>query len=281
MNGAVATARDPDPFIFDEAPSLYDRYRPGYPAEAVDALVELTRLTPGSRALEIGAGTGQLTLPLISRGLAITALEPGRRLAAYLARKVGASPAVSIVALRLEDFEAAPGSFDAVVAATAFHWVDPRQRYRLAARALRAGGSIGLIRNDHALSSRSEPYYRGAVPIYEELARGLGPPYMPPAENSIRGSGEEIEASDEFDLVAERQFGWDAAYTSSMLDGLLRTYSNHRALPRARRSALLRRLRAFVDRELGGVFVDRYVTTVSVGRRVAARDNGPGDGGRR
>jgi hypothetical protein len=40
--------------IFDEAPSLYDRYRPGYPPAAVDALVELARLGPGARVLEVG-----------------------------------------------------------------------------------------------------------------------------------------------------------------------------------------------------------------------------------
>jgi hypothetical protein len=45
--------------IFDEAPTLYDRYRPGYPEAALDALIKHSQLTPGSQVLDVGAGTGQ------------------------------------------------------------------------------------------------------------------------------------------------------------------------------------------------------------------------------
>jgi SAM-dependent methyltransferase len=42
---------------------------------------------------------------------------------------------------------------------------------------------------------------------------------------------------------------------------------NHRRLPSARRNALLGEIRRFVTEELGDRFVDRYVTTVCVGRK--------------
>jgi ubiquinone/menaquinone biosynthesis C-methylase UbiE len=54
--------------IFDEVPWLYDHCGPGYPVAAIDALVDLAGFGPGSRVLEIGAGTGQLTIPLLDRG---------------------------------------------------------------------------------------------------------------------------------------------------------------------------------------------------------------------
>ena len=47
---------------------------------------------------------------------------------------------------------------------------------------------------------------------------------------------------------------------------MLGTHSEHRALPRRRRSALLREIREFVERELGGGYIDRYVTSVCIGR---------------
>ena len=48
---------------------LYDRARPGYPEDAVAAIVERLDLRPGRTVLELGAGTGKLTtLPRADRG---------------------------------------------------------------------------------------------------------------------------------------------------------------------------------------------------------------------
>lgn len=107
--------------IFDEAPWLYDRYRPGYPGAVVDALMKLACAGPGSQALEVGAGTGQLTIPLAMCGLAVTALEPGLGLARRLARKLDPYRDSHVITSRFEDAEVAASSFDVVVAATAFH----------------------------------------------------------------------------------------------------------------------------------------------------------------
>ena len=62
---------------FDEVPELYDRVRPGYPEAVFDDLVSLAGLVAGSRVLELGPGTGQATVPLARRGLAVTAVELG------------------------------------------------------------------------------------------------------------------------------------------------------------------------------------------------------------
>src|ERR671933_454382 len=56
---------------FEEVPELYERARPLYPPELFDDLVAYAGLEAGSRVLEIGCGTGQATLPLAERGLAV------------------------------------------------------------------------------------------------------------------------------------------------------------------------------------------------------------------
>ena len=76
---------------FDEAAELYDRARPGYPPELVNDLCQLAEIGAGSRVLEIGPGTGQLTLPLATRGCAIVAVELGAALAA-VAQRNGREP---------------------------------------------------------------------------------------------------------------------------------------------------------------------------------------------
>jgi SAM-dependent methyltransferase len=59
----------------------YDRTRPVCPDVVFDDLVRLARLGQGDRAAEIGCGTGQATVPLAQRGLAVTAVELGAALA--------------------------------------------------------------------------------------------------------------------------------------------------------------------------------------------------------
>jgi len=114
-----ADARDPS--HFDRHAQAYDRSRPGYPPALWSRLRELGVLAPGSRVLEIGAGTGQATSGLCDAGARVTAVEPGPRLAAVLAER---RPDVVVVPARVEDAVLAEASYDAVVAATSLHWVD-------------------------------------------------------------------------------------------------------------------------------------------------------------
>jgi SAM-dependent methyltransferase len=252
--------------IFDRVPRSYDRFRPGYPREAIEALLALSDAPVGGEVLEIGPGTGKLTVPLAERGLSVTAVEPGARMADLLARRVRPWPSVRIFRSTFEAAPVEPGSFDLVVAATAFHWVDAERRHALAAAALRPGGALGLIRNDHVAAPSNEAYIRGVRPIYERHAPELLEEFALPIAGDVRGFRDEMIASGLFDGIEQRQFAWDQPYTAATVAGMLGTHSEHRALPRRRRSALLRAIRAFVETDLGGGYVDRYVTTVCVGR---------------
>src|SRR4051812_40708481 len=125
---------------FDEAPELYDRVRPDYPAAVFEDLTTLARLRPGSRVLELGCGTGQATVPLATRGFEVVAIEFGAGLADVASRNLAAFPGVDIVNAAFEEWPLPPASFDAVVAATSFHWLDAEVRLAKVADALRSGG---------------------------------------------------------------------------------------------------------------------------------------------
>ncbi len=262
--------RNRSPLAFDEIPTLYDRFRPGYPAAAIEALIELGQVPEQADVLEIGPGTGQLTIPLADRGLIITAVEPGPRLAQLVTRKLRRYGGAKVIKSRFEDADIPSGSFDLVVSATAFHWVDPETRYDLAAAALRPTGALALLRNDHVRGQDNLRYYERAADIYRHHAPQFGPPYEPPGEAQVAGFKSEMIDSGAFRIVEERRFGWDQWYDSRTLIGLLRTHSDHRALTTARRAALVREIRGLVDTELGGSFIDRYVTTVCIGREPRA-----------
>jgi protein-L-isoaspartate O-methyltransferase len=60
----------------------YHRYRPRYPQGLFDDIVRLANLSAGDKAIEIGAGTGIATQPLVECDLDVTAIEPAVALAA-------------------------------------------------------------------------------------------------------------------------------------------------------------------------------------------------------
>ncbi len=124
-----------DPRHFEALADEYAAARPPYPSALWDAVRELGVLRPGRRALDLGAGTGQATGPLLAAGLEVTAVEPGPRLAEQLRMR---HPEATVVVDRAEDVELPPASFDLAVVATAIHWMDlgillPKLRQALAA----------------------------------------------------------------------------------------------------------------------------------------------------
>ena len=78
--------------LFDGVAERYDAARPRYPRVVVDDLVALAGLESGSRVLEIGCGTGQLTVDLARRGLDVTAVELGPALAEVARRNLAPYP---------------------------------------------------------------------------------------------------------------------------------------------------------------------------------------------
>ncbi len=130
--------------LFDVVADLYAATRPGYPPEIVGFAIRTAGLVPGSAVLDVGCGTGQLTASLTGRGFELTALDIGASLVAAARRALGPSAARFVVS-SFEDFAAPEGSFQLVVCATAFHWIDPEVPFRKAASLLRPGGWLALL----------------------------------------------------------------------------------------------------------------------------------------
>src|SRR4029077_15228800 len=109
--------------VFDSVAEAYDDVRRGYPTALVDAALTRGALAAGARVVEVGCGTGKLTQALVARGLRVDAVDPGARMIEVARRRVGRSPLVRFHVARFEDVAFGRAPFDAVVSATAFHWV--------------------------------------------------------------------------------------------------------------------------------------------------------------
>jgi SAM-dependent methyltransferase len=116
----------------------YDRFRPGPTAATLDWL-----LPDGARdALDLGAGTGALTSLLAERIAHVTAVEPDARMRAVLTRRV---PDADVREGAGEALPVPDASQDAVLASSAWHWVDAGRAVPEAARVLRPGGTLGVL----------------------------------------------------------------------------------------------------------------------------------------
>ncbi|NIR41524.1 MAG: class I SAM-dependent methyltransferase, partial [Actinobacteria bacterium] len=111
-------------------------------AGAVDHLLAALDLDASSAVVEVGAGTGKLTRDLVDRVGTIVAVEPSEGMRRMLVRQV----AVDVVAGTAEDLPVPDASFDAVLAAQTWHWVDGERAAAEAHRVLRRGG-LGLVWN--------------------------------------------------------------------------------------------------------------------------------------
>lgn len=129
---------------FGGDPANYDSARPPYPETTWQALRERAGLRPGIDILEIGAGTGLATRQLLAhQPRRLVAIEPDRRLAEYL-RAAVPSERLTVVAEPFETAELPGSSFDLVVCATAFHWLDPVPALVRMRSLLRPGGHVAL-----------------------------------------------------------------------------------------------------------------------------------------
>ena len=252
---------------FDAFPEAYDRARPTYPAAVFDDLASLARLGPGARVLEIGPGTGQATQPLAERGFRVTGIELGAGLAAVARRKLAAFPEVEIVNADFETWEAAEAGFDAVVAFTAFHWIDPELAFEKSARLLRRGGALAVVATSHVLPEEGDPFFVEVQEEYEAIAPSEAnvPPPRPEDASDLRA---EILASGFFGAVEVRRHSWDVTYTADEYIAVLETYSGHHAYGDKARELLNERIHRRISARPAGTVRKSYLATLHVAPRL-------------
>lgn len=120
----------------------YDAVRPGYPAEVARWLVGAPSCQ--LRVLDLGAGTGLLTRPLVETGHDVVAVDPSEAMLAVLHER---SPQVRTAVGTAEQIPVDDASVDAVTVAHAWHWFDPARAAAEVARVLRPGGVLGVVWN--------------------------------------------------------------------------------------------------------------------------------------
>jgi ubiquinone/menaquinone biosynthesis C-methylase UbiE len=161
-----------------EAAGYYHRYRHGYPSAVIDALVGSLQVTGRDLMVDLGCGTGQLTLPIARhvRGVIGVDVEPDMlEYARQAARDANVRNAAwmlgadaDVPALRRLLGDASVGG---VTIAQALHWMNHRDLFRAVVPLLRPGGGVAVVTNGTPLWLQEADWSRA---LREFLERWLG-----------------------------------------------------------------------------------------------------------
>jgi SAM-dependent methyltransferase len=258
----------PPRLAFGQVAELYDQSRPSYPRAVIDDVIEAAGLRPPARILEVGAGTGKATLLFAERGIGVVALEPSPEMAEVARARCAPHPGVEIVGSEFESWSASE-LFPALVSAASWHWIDPALRYELAARALRAGGTLAAI---WTFPDWEHCDLRGALADdYRAGAPQMAPDFpMHPASEPTTLAGDwraEIESSRAFTEPTVSAYSWSQRYASDGYARLLQTHQDHILLSAPVRGRLLAEIAAEIEAAAGGVITLPLVTRVCLARR--------------
>ena len=246
-----------DPLHFDAHAEIYDRVRPPYPAALWKRLHDYGLLRCGARVIELGAGTGLATGPMLEAGASVTAVEPGPALAARLHRRW---PEATIFIDSAEAAPLPPAAFDLAVAATAVHWFDLELMLPRLHRALVPEGHFAVWRNAFGDPSAAVTPFRQRVAEITGRRSDQSPPRRP-GELDTDDWVDRLTSSRHFVATHVEQFSWTIELSTEQIHDLFTTFSNW--------STAEVEQAAQAAHDLGGHVIEHYVTPLIILKRAA------------
>jgi SAM-dependent methyltransferase len=239
----------------------YDQARPGYP----DALVaRIVAGSPGPDVLDVGCGTGIAARQFQAAGCAVLGVEPDARMADF-ARARG----LRVEVATFEAWQPAGRTFDVVIAAQSWHWVDPVAGVGKAAQVLRPDGRLAIFGHVFEPPTEvAEPFaaaYRRVVPDSPFSTQ----PALRPLDMYQAGYAkfaDKIRETEQFNDPEQWRFDWEQSYTRDQWLALLPTTGGLTQLPPDKTADILNAVGTAID-TLGGRFTMQYTTLATTAVR--------------
>ena len=233
---------------FDRAADAYERGRPGYAGEAIDAV----GLPADAVVLDLAAGTGKLTRQLVPRFARVIAVEPLDGMRAVLERVV---PKAEALRGSADAIPLAEDSVDAVFVGEAFHWFANELAVAEIARVLRPRGVLAILFNqaDAELDPPLPPAFHDA---YDAIA------IQKPPEYRVRSGLWRVPFPGPFEPFTEASFPNPVERDREGMLAHIASWSMVAALPEPDRTRLLAQLGQLIPeaRYLDRLRTDLYRT---------------------
>ena len=251
---------------YSPAAAAYNQARPRYPQALIRQVVEIAQLSSSSKILEIGCGPATATAAFAQLGFSMLCIEPNPDFYKLAQENCKPYPNVEIQNTSFEEWMLEAEMFDAVLAATSFHWIPPEVGYPKAAKALKQNGRLILLWNKQLQpayeihQSLSEIYqvYAPSVDRFEDKAT---------QEKILKGLGKIITDSGHFTDLISGYIESEVTYTIAEYLTLLNTYSSYLSLASQSKDALFNGLRDKIKRDFGGSLQLSYVSAFQIAQK--------------
>ncbi len=260
---------------FSTAASTYAADRIGYPPGFIEEALDLALLPNAASVLEIGIGPGTATSTVLSHLPASTlvGLEPSiemLEIAQLSLVDYVTDGRLTLQNLKFEEYCGDNNQFDAVIAATSFHWIE-QTNYPKLANLLKPEGKLILL---YSLMPEFEegPSRDTLVSCYEEIAKvkGVAPAtlvdYPGSGENYSKKCFKILEESPDFSPVVIEHFGNYAESSAAYFVRLMMSRSSHITLGEELSSNLADRFRTAIEEQ--GSIAYQFNTSYAVFKKV-------------
>jgi SAM-dependent methyltransferase len=211
--------------LFAGVADLYDDVRPDYPAQLYDVLAEAAGPFPDKAVLDLAAGTGLATRALRARGSRVVATDIAIGMLATLRRR---TPSVPAVACRAEALPFPAGSFDLVVCATAWHWMNAADAVEEIRRVVHPGGHLALWWANHRIGDGIE-WEDAQAAVFDRWQVERGSRAPDPTGVGPRESAEDLRRRG-LAVVVEKELTWERTVSREHHLRVLRTHSDNLVL---------------------------------------------------
>lgn len=149
---------------FSNRASYYAQYRPSYPEQAINLLLEGLGNPAELIAADIGAGTGISARLLAEKQVQVIAIEPNLP----MRQAATPHPLVEFREGTSETTHLADHSVDLVTAFQAFHWFNPEPTLKEFKRILKPSGRLAIVWNHR---NRNDPFTQGYSSILKAASK--------------------------------------------------------------------------------------------------------------
>ena len=253
---------------YSQVADAYDKTRPRYPQKLVNRALEIAQLFAHARILEIGCGTGTATTAFAELGFSMVCVEPNSEACQIACRNCDRYGTAKIINTTFEEWELEKSQFDAVLAATSFHWVSPQVVYTKAAEALKSDGFLILLWN-----TPPQPSYE----IYQELLDSVYQTYAPGLEGyeaianhqkNLGNIAKKIIDSGKFQNLFSEEIISEVTYDIDDYLALLSTLSPYIAMEADSRNTLFENLSKTLKNNRGSIINLSYLSVLQIVQKV-------------
>lgn len=223
---------------FGAVAAAYAVHRPDY---ARDAVRWALGPAPGTRVLDLGAGTGKLTRVLDEMGADVVAVEPDRAMLRALREDLEHVRALPGSA---EDIPLSDGSVDAVLAGNAMHWFDMAVAGPEISRVLTPGGVLAGLWN--VLDDRVD-WVAGLARISGSAAIGPRDTSSSWREGTAHAHLPRSGEPGHFGSAEQAEFAHHQQRTADSFVATLATRAGMLTMAEDERATVLTRIRAYLD----------------------------------